>query len=153
MESRFSLTRDRKVNIALLPGERALLARIVSGLDSLGSTTADQGYARLHPPVYLGDESASSEWWRLMGDQLEQDRRDDRAVFDRVVAESESLLSLEEARSLLRVVNQGRLVFAARVGIEVAEDMDELDEDEDVALWFFSYVVDDLSTVLGKALR
>ncbi len=153
METRFSSTRDRKISIALLPGERALLARVVSGLDTLEADKADPGYVRLHPPVYLGDDAASGEWWRLMGDQLEQAKNDDRAVFDRVVAESESLLTLEEARSFLRVVNQGRLVFAARHGIEVAEDMEKLDEDEDVALWFFSYVVEDLSSVLSRLLR
>jgi len=153
VETRFSVTRDRKINIALLPGERALLARVVSGLDTLDADRADPGYVRLHPPVYLGDDTASGEWWRLMGDQLERARSDDRAVFDRVVAEPGSQLTVGEARSFLRVVNQGRLVFAARHGIEVAEDMEELDEDVDVALWFFSYVVDDLSTVLGGLLR
>ncbi|HEY5889981.1 MAG TPA: DUF2017 family protein [Acidimicrobiia bacterium] len=153
METRFSLTRDRRIRIELLPGERALLARVVLGLDTLEADRADPGYARLHPPVYLGDDTASTEWWRLMGDQLEKARGDDRAVFDRVVIEPESVLTPEEARSFLRVVNQGRLVFAARHGIEVAEDMEDLDEDEDVALWFFSYVVDDLSTVLGGLLR
>lgn len=132
-----------------MPGERALLAGVVAGLNDLDGAAGDPGYARLHPPVYLGDETSSSEWWRLMGDQLSQARDHDREVFDRVVAQSESVLSPDDARSFLRVVNQGRLVYAARLGIEVAEDLEELDEEEDIALWFLSYVVDDLSSVLA----
>jgi hypothetical protein len=153
MESRFSITRDRQVRIELMPGERAMLARVVSGLDELGGTNDDPGYVRLHPPVYLGDEKSSTEWWRLMGDQLKEGRDHDRQVFDRVVSQPESTLSPDEARSLLRVVNQGRLVYAARLGIEVAEDLEGLEEDEDIALWFLSYVVDNLSGVLEGFIR
>ncbi len=153
MGDKFDAKRDGQILVRLSPEERALLARVVSGLDSVEANPDDPGHARLHPPVYLGDDAASSEWWRLMGDQLDQARSEDRRAFDRVVAETDSSLTQDEARSFLRVLNQGRLVFAARLGIEVAEDMSGLGEENDVVLWFLSYVVDDLSEVLDGLLR
>jgi hypothetical protein len=138
--------------VGLSQGERDLLSRIVAGLDNMNPDGSDAGYARLNMPVYLGDQKASDEWWRLMGDQLEASRSDDRKIFDAVVGAPRSDLKRSDARSFLRVVNQARLVYAARLGIAVAQDLEDIGGEDEVVLWFLSFVVDDLSAELSGLL-
>lgn len=140
------------ISVGLFPGELELLGDAVGQLDHIGSDGSDPGFARLNPPVYLGDAEASQEWWRLMGDQLAAARSDDRATFDAVVRGAGTELSLTEAQAFLRVVNQARLVYAARAGVEVPDDFANLTDQQEVVLWFLSFVVDDLSDELMRLL-
>lgn len=152
MGERFNAIEDDQIVVRLFPSERALLADVLTMLSSVDSD--DPGYSRLHVPVYLGDEEASKEWRRLMGDELDSARLEDRRVFSEVVAtdKSEIVLDLDQAESLLRVVNEGRLVLAARLGIDVEEDFAGLSPETEMALWFLSFIINDLSEELSRRL-
>lgn len=148
MVERFQ-ARDDRIEVRLFPAERLLLKDVAEITDSARTDRTDPGYDRLNVPVYLGDESASDEWWRLMGEQLESQRSDDRSAFDAVVGDDRTdVISRQEAEGFLRVVNSSRLVLASRLGIEVEDDFSDLSPSDEAVLWFLSFVVDDLSEEL-----
>jgi hypothetical protein len=143
---RFTATGVDRIGVGLFPEERSLLRDVVEITDSAHTDRGDPGYERLNVPVYLGDEEASEEWWRLMGQQLDSQRSDDRAAFDEIVSDAgPDVVSRMAAEGFLRVVNASRLVLAARLGIEVEEDFSHLSPTDEALLWFLSFVVDDLS--------
>lgn len=123
MGSRFERGRDGWITARLEEAEREFLLDLIAMLDSVGAEADDPGARRLDVPVYLGDEEATAEWRRLMGDQLGDGRVRDRATFRKALAEG-SDVRLDEvgALSVLRVINEARLVLAARLGIEVEAD-------------------------------
>ncbi len=53
---------------------------------------------------------------------------------------------------LFSFLNEGRLVFAARLKLEVEEDHDQLPEAERAALDFLGWILEDLTVVLMQAL-
>lgn len=152
MGDRFTADRDGFITVGLFPSERVLLSRIASQLDHLDPDGSDAGYARLNMPVYLGDQKSSEKWWQQMGGQLDAARDEDRKIFESIIDATQKDLSPADARSFLRVVNQARLVYAARLGIAVAQDFEDIAEEDEVALWFLSFVVDDLSEELAGLL-
>lgn len=158
MGERFSLDDSGRIEVGLFPSERKLLKEVVAASDSAlrvddDMSSEDPGRKRLHVPVYLGDEAASDEWWRLMGDHLRSARDDDRAVFEEVVGQGPPVvIDGATAEGFLRVVNSARLVFAARLGIEVEDDFGSLSVTDETVLWFLSFVVDDLSAELARML-
>ena len=154
MGSRFERIRGDRIVVRLPRSEQEFLADVGVLLGSVGRDDTDPASARLHVPVYLGDDEASDEWWRLMGEQLEMARSDDRRVFQGVVDadEEEVVLDFDQAEAFLRVVNEGRLSLAARLGVEVAEDFSELEPGEELALDFLSFIVNDLTGELSLGL-
>lgn len=104
------------------------LSQIPEFLASVGSVADDPAAARLRVPVYLDDPEASEEWWRLMGDELEQSRLADRSAFELIVdaASTGTVMSIPEAEAFLRVLNNARLALAARLKVEVEEDYEGL---------------------------
>lgn len=135
-----------------------MLEEVVAAADSaqLGPEEAksdDPGHMRLHVPVYLGDESSSDEWWRLMGNHLQSSRAEDRRIFKRLINEEPPVVvDVLAAEAFLRVVNASRLVLAARLGIEVEDDFSGLSAQNEAVLWFLSFVVNDLSEELARML-
>lgn len=117
-------------------------------LDSLAE--GDSASERLNPPTYLDDPGASAEWRRLMGTELDQARAADRSAFTELVTASTSgvVASREEAEAFLRVLVEGRLVIADRIGVEVEADYSTLAEEDVAVLGMLA----ELQVMLIKAL-
>lgn len=105
-------------------------------LESVGDREDDPAAGRLNVPVYLDDPEANTEWWDWMGGELDAGRAADRSAFRELVeaAPDGVVASEEEAHAFLRVLVEGRLVLAARLGVEVEGDYDDLPEEQAAAL-------------------
>ena len=152
MTPRFALV-DGSVLVTLPAAERQFLSQVLTLLADVGSVEEDPAARRLQVPVYLDDSEASEEWWRLMGEELEAARDADRDVYARVM-ESEEPVALTDADAdgFLRVLNEGRLVFAARLGLDVEDDHDRLPEREGQALDYLGGVLEELTVELSRSL-
>lgn len=150
--SRFRTTPDG-IQVDLTPEERMFLGDVLPMLAGIGSPGSDPAADRLKVPVYLDDPDANEEWWRLMGQELEAARRSDRAVFERVVShEGSTTLDTEQADAVLRVLNEARLALAARLGIDVESDHDELPEESRQVMDYLGWVQEELTVELMRAL-
>jgi hypothetical protein len=150
--SRFAWER-RGLVVDLSPDERRFLGDVVPMLASLAGPEADPAAARLQVPVYLDDPESNDEWWRLMGSELEEARRSDRALFEEVVGEKgPRVLTTDEGDALLRVLNEARLVLGARLGIEVEEDHDRVTPERRAALDILGWFQEELTEALTGAL-
>jgi len=161
-EFRFRLV-DEGVSVRLSGIEASFLRDAIELLEGMGTAEDDPGAARLNPPVYLGDHEADVEWRRLAGGELQTSRRADRSAFELVldaidkagaegIEMAEVVISDLEAAAILRVLNEVRLVLAARWGVDTAEDFDDLRPEADDVLSFLGWLVTDLADVLGEAL-
>jgi hypothetical protein len=150
--SHFTLTR-RGIKVDFSPAEKLFLADVPTLLAEVGIAPDDPAATRLHVPVYLDDPEANAEWWRLMGEDLEESRKSDRRTFEKVLTSSKPpVLAEEQANALLRVINESRLVLAARMGLEVEEDHDELPEHSRQVLDYLGWLLEELTTELSKSL-
>jgi hypothetical protein len=148
--------RDREMIVVRLPSaEREFLSQVLdllADVDGQEPESGDPAARRLNVPVYLDDERSNDEWWRLMGDELSSSRAADRKLYAGVLGKKESRLTDEEADAFLRVINEGRLAFAARLGLEVEEDHDRLPDAERAALDYMGWVLEDLTITLMGSL-
>lgn len=145
--------KDKSIVVDLPLQERRFLLQVIDLLKDVGATEGDPAEERLMVPVYLDNPEANEEWWRLMGSELEASRRTDRDVYQRVLNHDNPItLSDGEADAFMRVLNEGRLAFAARLGLEVEDDHDRLPAEEMQALDFLGWVLEDLTTALSKSL-
>ena len=150
--SHFKTTR-KGITASFSPEERAFLADVLPLLAGIGEVGVDPAATRLNVPVYLDDPGANEEWWRLMGLDLDAARQSDRDVLRKVVQSDDStILSDEEADSLLRVINEARLTLGARLGLEVEEDHERLEEDGRRALDYLGWVLEELTVELTRSL-
>ncbi len=141
------------IRVDLSAEERAFLGDVLPLLAGLGSVGSDPAADRLQVPVYLDDPEANEEWWRLMGRELTAARREDRNVFERVVAsEAVTTVSNEEADAMLRVLNEARLALGARLGIDVEADHDELPEHSRQVMDYLGWIQEELTVELTRAL-
>lgn len=141
------------IEVHLSAEERVFLGDVLPLLAGIGATGSDPAADRLRVPVYLDDPESNSEWWRLMGQDLEAARRADRAVFDHAVsADSAVTLDNEEADAMLRVLNEARLALGARLGIDVEADHDELPADSRQAMDYLGWIQEELTKELMRAL-
>ncbi len=130
----------------LVPG----LLDLVDTLDSVGESPHDPAASRLAVPVYLGDVEAQERWEREKGDLIELGRQADRQTFARVVASAERPVSIDvdDAHAIVRVLAELRLMVAARFGLEVEADYEELDEEQgqllDVLGWLQHLLIEEL---------
>jgi hypothetical protein len=122
--------------VTLEPDDLDLLRQLPEFLSELGAPGEDPAATRLQVPVYLDDPESSNEWWRLMGGELDQSRAADRSAFALILeaATAGTVASTAEAEAFLRVLNESRLALAARLGVEIEADYDELPEDDRSAL-------------------
>ena len=136
----------RELDVVLEPGEAAVLTRLCEELttlldaDGAGDTEqSDPVLERLFPRAYLDptEESAESEWQRLVHDDLVVGRRQavqtvERSLAGALVRKGRLELSLDDdgAQAWLAVINDARLALGTR--LEVTEDMDlsRLDPDD-----------------------
>jgi ferric-dicitrate binding protein FerR (iron transport regulator) len=88
-----------------------------------------------------------------MGEELSAARRADRHVFERVMTEQGRVrLSAQDAGSLLKVLNEGRLALGARFGVEVEADHEDLPEEQREVMDYLAWLLDDLTTELTRLL-
>jgi hypothetical protein len=150
--SRFQTVVDG-IQVELSPEERVFLGDVLPLLAGIGAPGADPAADRLNVPVYLNDPDANEEWWRLMGQDLNEARRTDRAVFHRMVSSDEPItVDPEQADAILRVLNEARLALGARLGIDVEADHDDLAEDSRQVMDYLGWIQEELTTELMKAL-
>lgn len=140
------------VRVDISPEERAFLSQVLVLLDDVGVPEDDPAARRLEVPVYLDAPEANEAWWLLMGEELRDARDADREVFRKVVGGGPLTLSDDEADAFLRVLNEGRLAFAARLGLEVEEDHDRLPQPERAALDYLGWVLEALTEEMSRAL-
>ena len=124
------------IRITLPHGLAEFLADVPAALDHVGSVEGDPARDRLSVAVYPDDRDADDEYWRWMGDELDQSRAADRSAFATLVegAEEGVLASTAEAHGFLRVLVEIRLALAARLGVETEEDYGRLDETDAIVL-------------------
>lgn len=153
MGERFQATRDGRIVLQLDPAESAFLSDMVRMLESVGQVEGDPGEKRLNIPAYLGDAEAAEEWRRLMAAQIADGRAEDRAAL-RTVVDGVGAVAVdpERAEAILRAVNEARLVLAARLGIEVESDYEQLDPGGTVALHYLGLFIEDLTDELSETL-
>lgn len=144
---------DGGIEASFSPEERMFLGDVLPLLAGIGAPGTDPAADRLKVPVYLDDQGANEEWWRLMGQDLQAARRADRAVFDDLVSsDGPVVLDDEEADAVLRVLNEARLALGARLGIDVESDHDELPEDSRQVMDYLGWIQEELTVELMRAL-
>jgi hypothetical protein len=88
-----------------------------------------------------------------MGDAIEDGRARDRKIMLEVLAsDSPAFVDQEQALGILRVANEARLVLAARLGIEVESDYEDLDVEGAVSLHYLGLFVEELTHELAGLL-
>lgn len=107
--------------LAIAAELEGVLLSVPGWLSSVGRKGRDPAADRLAPKVYVDDEEAAAEFDRLMAPELEAGRVDDRARYEEVVRraiDGGTVLDAEDAFAVLRVLDEVRLVIAARLGID-----------------------------------
>lgn len=146
-------TTDKGIRVELSAEERLFLGDVAPLLAGIGAPGSDPAADRFRVPVYLDDPEANEEWWRLMGQDLDEARQADRHVFQRIVSSDEPVtLDTEQADAMLRVLNEARLALGARFGIDVESDHDELPEDSRQVLDYLGWIQEELTVELTRAL-
>ncbi len=141
------------VQVELTVEERLFLGDVLPLLAGVGASGSDPAADRLNVPVYLDDPESNGEWWRLMGPELTEARRADRAVLARVVAaEGPMTVTVEEADAMLRVLNEARLALGARFGIDVESDHDDLPEDSRLVMDYLGWIQEELTIELLRSM-
>lgn len=141
------------IRMELSPSERLFLGDVLPMLAGIGAPGSDPAADRLRVPVYLDDQEANEEWWRLMGEDLDASRRADRSVFEKAVTSEEPVtLSGEDADAVLRVLNEARLALGARFGIDVEADHDDLPEESRQVMDYLGWIQEELTVELMRGL-
>lgn len=136
----FSPKPDGTVSMALGDGEAEFLRQIPLLLAGVGSSDGDPAAARLDITPYPDDPAAAEEYRRFMSEELDQSRAADRSAFAELVDAGEVTMSPAEAEAVLRVLAEGRLALAARLGVETEADYGALDEADAAALSFLAHL-------------
>ncbi len=133
--------------------ERDFLIQLLELLADVGSAAGDPAAARLDPVVYPDDPLAEEEYRRLMRSEIDEARVADRSAYQMVLeSKGDVTMSFPEAEAVMRVVGEGRLALAARLGIRVEGDTETLDKDDRSALDYLAYVQGNLIEVLSTRL-
>ena len=107
---------DDRILTSLTVDDKVLLVQVPDLLASIGAHDEDPAVAVVNRSAYTDDAAASDEFEELVGSQRTSDRAADVAALD-VLLRGASSMSLEEAESVLRVINRARLTLAARAGV------------------------------------
>lgn len=141
------------IRVQLSPEQRAFLGDVIPLLAGLGSPGSDPAADRLHVPVYLDDSEANAEWWRLMGPDLSEARRADRAVYEKMLSSDQPVtIGVDDADAVLRVINEARLALGARFGIDVEADHDTIPEDSRQVMDYLGWIQEELTVELMRSL-
>lgn len=110
--------------LSIAPEIAEVLRSVPGWLGSVGRRGRDPAADRLAPRVYPDDDGAAAEFDRLMTPELEAGRQEDRTRYEQVIRRAVgdgTILDDEDAFALLRVLDEARLVIAARLGIDSDE--------------------------------
>lgn len=107
--------RSGRIVVELSVMDRGMLAIIPELLASVGDDGSDPAFDVLHRDAYTDDADASQAFERLVSGERGIARRVDGRVLVEVAAGAPEL-TRHEALSLVRVLNEARLVLAARAG-------------------------------------
>lgn len=110
------LTRGDRIDVRLSADERRVLGQIPPLLEMVESDPEGDAHAVLHRGAYRDDPEASRTFEELVAGELAASRRIDRDVVTSLADGSETLSRLE-GLSLLRSMNEARLVLAAQGGV------------------------------------
>ena len=135
MTDLFVSTREG-IRVTLPEGLIDFLTDVPTALDLVGKTESDPAAGRFRVPIYPSDPEADTEYWRWMGDELDQSRSTDRSAFATILESAADgvVVSVGEAHAMLRVLVEIRLALAARMGVEVESDYRDLDHTDAVVL-------------------
>lgn len=139
MYARFR-SRGGEVEIRLSPDVAAVLGYLPGILDAIGPPEEDPGAGRLTRPFSLDDPGVDAELRRLAGDDLDEGRHADRAIFLSVLDARRPRVSKADAEAFLRVLVEARLVLAARAGIEEEDDYLVIEEGTGAILDLLGYL-------------
>ncbi|NND84461.1 MAG: DUF2017 family protein [Acidimicrobiia bacterium] len=101
-----------------------VLRSVPGWLASVGRRGKDPAADRLSPRVYVDDDEAAHEFDRLMTPELDAGRKADRIRYEQVIDRAVgagTILDEEDSFAVLRVLDEARLVIAARLGIDSDE--------------------------------
>ncbi len=143
---------DGSVRVDLGVVEASLVSSIPGVIASLGDGD-DPAARRLNLPVAPGEPEIDDAWWRLVGSGLEVARNTDAFLISEKVSGDTEItlrLDLDEAESMMRSVNHARLILAARMGLDVAEDYHHLGENDTAVLDFLGWMVEMLTDSLTR---
>lgn len=133
--------------------EREFLVQLLDLLADVGSVGEDPAARRLDPVVYPDDPLAEEEYRRLMRSEIDEARVADRSAFQMILeTNGDVMMSLPESEAFMRVVGEGRLALAARLGIIIEGDVEGLAEEDRSALDYLAYVQGNLVEVLSDGL-
>lgn len=152
-------SRSDSVEMRLRNHEVEVLSLVEGVLASVGREERDPAEERLSVEAYPDDGESQAEYGRLTAPELERGRRRDRAVVSSSLEAARRgpvALSTAEAYSWLMVINEARLVLAARLGIEdegwgiSPGNQPDLPSPEMALLLYLTEVQDDLIRVLSN---
>lgn len=150
----FHATADRRIAVYLQESEKRFLEDLLLLLETVGSKPDDPGERRLNIPAYIGDPEGADAANRSIDERLSERRSADRGIMQQVLdSPTPAVVELDGAHALLRVINEARLVLAARLGVEVPSDYEDLDVGATVALHLLGIWIEDLVEELGRSLR
>jgi hypothetical protein len=122
-------TRGGRITWTLSDEERSVLLSTVEQMRTLLTHGADDpDLKRLFPTGYHEDGDADAFWQITMHDQLLERHLDALTVFEGALAETS--MSSDEAESVLRAMNQIRLVLGTKLDVSEEDDLRELDPDD-----------------------
>ena len=139
------------VAVLLSADDREILGQIPWLLASVVPDETDEAYEVLHRSAYGQDEAASREFASLTSRDAEIVRAQDRSIVTEL-AEGKETLTRDEALSVLRSINEARLVLAARAGAfdESAPWENRIAEDPALAaVGWLAYIQSELLEAVG----
>ncbi len=141
MDARFR-SYGGEVEIRLSPDVAAVLGYLPGILDAVGPPEEDPGAGPLARPFSRDDPGVDAELRRLVGDDLDESRHSDRAVFLSILdaGSRRRRVSKADAEAFLRVLVEARLVLAARAGIEEEDDYLVVEEGTGAILDLLGYL-------------
>ncbi len=93
--------------------DKALLVQIPDLLATVGHSQNDSAVPVLYRKAYRDDPEASADFQELVGSQLATDRAVDLEILMELTSTT-STITVDDAKSVLRVINAARLTLAAR---------------------------------------
>lgn len=151
MAGRFARKRDGTFAVRLVPEERDAIRDLPERLKEVLSShePRDPGLNRLFPPAVLDDDVAARAFDELTHDDLAR-RRGDAA--DVMAASIDSAtLTEEELTAWLSVINDTRLVLAARLELDESSQPGDFTGEAQRAFLLYRYLTD-LTTQMVRAL-
>lgn len=146
---------DSTIRAALSVEDKALLVQIPDLMESVDPGGDDPAHAVLNRDAYRQDDQASQEYASMVRSQRQRDLGKDLDVLIELTS-VDPVLTVDDARAVLRAINAARLTLAARSGAFEEGSSWEHRVSEDPALaavaWL-GYVQSELIAAITKCAR